>query len=241
MKMFRNVVVICIGMIFIFGVSSCSSKKDWVAKIEGEKITVEDFNIRFEYYLKSKYMQIQRPDLIPMARNSMEERKAALKDMINERLILKEARKMKLHKREEVKNLLKLYTQQIILNAYIEEYLAGDIKVGEAEINEFYNKNRSDFRGMDPEMAQRRIRYQLMMQKYDKKIAEVLNGLKNKYRIDENEEAIRPIVSETNVMGGGAMPGGGMTMPKMPQATIKKEKAPEKPAPKAEEPKKEEK
>ncbi|MBU1077545.1 MAG: SurA N-terminal domain-containing protein [Spirochaetes bacterium] len=243
MKMLKNVFIFTLVLVLFIGVYSCSNNKNWVAKIEGEKISLEEFNTRFEYYLKSKYMQAQRPDLIPQARNSMEERKAALKDMINERLILKEARKLKLHKREEVQSLMKLYTQQIILNAYIEEYLAGDIQVEEEEIMEFYNKNRNDFRNMDPDMAKRRIKYQLMMQKYDRKIMEVLAQLKNKYRIDENESAIRPIVSEKSVMDGtGQMPGKGMNMPQMPTANIKKtEPAPAPEAPKTDEPKAEEK
>lgn len=223
MKMLKNIFILSFVIIFLMVANTCSKKKGWVAKIEGEKITLDEFNTRFEYYLKSKYMQAQRPDLIPQARNSMEERKAALKDMINEKLILKEAKKMKLHKREEVQNLIKLYTQQIVLNAYIEEYLAGDINVAEQEITDFYNKNRSDFRNMDPDFAKRKIRYQLMMQKYDKKIMEILAKLKNKYRIDENESAIRPIVSESNVMGTQRLPGKTLPMPRMPQANIKKE------------------
>jgi len=189
----------------------CGKKKIWVAKIDGEPISLDEFNVRFEYYLKSKY--IQNPEYIPKARTDMEERRACLKDMINEKLILAEAKKLKLHKREDVKNLIKLYTQQIIINAYIEEYLSDDIKVNEKEISEYYEKNKAEFRGVDPELAKRKIQYQLTLQKYDRKISEILEKLRGKYRIEENENAIRPI------MAGNI---GTSQEENLPPATIKK-------------------
>jgi len=196
-----------------FVLSYCGKKKVWVAKINGKKITLDDFNVRFEYYLKSKY--IQNPEMIPKARADMEERKACLKDMINEELVLQEAKKLKIDQKEEVKNLIKLYTKQIILNAYIEEFIGEDIKVTEEEINKYYNENKSEFKGVDPEFAKRKIQYQLTLLKYDKKISEILEKLRNKYVIEENENAIRPIMS--------GLP---QTEPKqqiLPPATIKKE------------------
>ncbi len=189
-----------ISMIIIFASVSfllfnCNKKAVTVAKIDSQKINLDEFNVRFEYYLKSKY--VQQPDYIPRARNDMEERRACLKDMINENLILNEAKKLKLDKKEDVKNLIKLYTQQIIINAYIEQYLAGDIKVSKEEVEQFYRQNKSQFAGVEPELALKKIEYQLTLQKYDKKISEILDNLKGKYRIDINENAIRPI------MGGG--------------------------------------
>lgn len=201
--------------------AGCGKKKSHVAVVNGAPVSVEEFNLRFEYYLRSKYYQ--QPELIPQARNSMEERKTVLKDMVNEKLILLEAKKMKIDKRDDVQNLIKLYTQQIILNAYIEQNLASEIQVGDEEVKDFYNKNREKFRTVDPEYAIRSIKYQLMMQKYDKKITEVLDKLKGYYRVDYNESAIRPIYNETNVLKSlqknmPAMPGGAAP----PPALIKK-------------------
>ncbi len=241
MRIWKSLLVMSILFFFLIGMVNCSKKKGWVAKIEGEVITIDDFNVRFEYYLKSKYAQ--QPELIPRARNSMEERKAALKDMINEKLILKEAKKMKIHEKDEVKDLIKLYTQQIVLNAYIEQNLAGDIQVGEEEVSAYYNENKAEFRNVDPDFAQRKIRYTLMMKKYDTKIMEILDSLKNKYRIEENEGAIRPIINETNMPQEQGDIGSGLPMPQIPGATIKPptKEQPAKEEPKKEEPKKEEK
>lgn len=236
MRIWKSLLAMSALFFFLIGMVNCSKKKAWVAKIEGETITIDDFNVRFEYYLKSKYTQ--QPELIPRARNSMEERKAALKDMINEKLILKEAKKMKIHEKDEVKDLIKLYTHQIVLNAYIEQHLAGDIKVGEEEVSAYYNENKAEFRNVDPDFAQRKIRYILMMKKYDMKIMEILDSLKNKYRIEENESAIRPIISETNILQEQGDIGKGLPMPQIPGAAIK---IPVKKEPAKEEPKKEEK
>ncbi len=210
MKHLRIFMFIIFAAVILFSLY-CGKKKIWVAKIDGEPISLDEFNVRFEYYLKSKY--IQNPEYIPKARTDMEERRACLKDMINEKLILAEAKKLKLHKREDVKNLIKLYTQQIIINAYIEEYLSDDIKVNEKEISEYYEKNKAEFRGVDPELAKRKIQYQLTLQKYDRKISEILEKLRGKYRIEENENAIRPI------MAGNI---GTSQEENLPPATIKK-------------------
>lgn len=196
MTKIKNIILILI----LFSITlfiSCSNSNNWVAKVDGDKITVNDFNVRFDYYLKSKYFQ--NPELIPQARNNMEERKAALKDMINERLILLEAKKLKIDKSPEVQNLIRLYNQQIILNNYIEKYLASDLNVSDEEMMAFYNQHKADFRNVDPDMAKRKIKYQLMMVKYDKKITEVIDKLKDKYRIEESENGIRPIYNESSV------------------------------------------
>ena len=210
------VILIAAGLYFIIGIPGGSpGSKTWVAKIEGEVITLDDFNVRFEYYLKSKYMQ--QPDMIPRARNSMEERKLAMRDMINERLILQEARKLKVHEKDEVKDMIRLYQQQIVLNSYIEQNLAGDIKVAEADIDAYYGKNRKKFRGMDPDKVRFLIRRELSMKQYEIKLKEILDTLKNKYRIKENESAIRPIMGELNIpqpqVGGTGMP---VPRPKLP-------------------------
>ncbi|MBN1898695.1 MAG: SurA N-terminal domain-containing protein [Spirochaetes bacterium] len=204
MKTQKIILFILLGVIVLF-FTTCGGGKNVVARIEGNKITLDDFNVRFEYYLKSKY--IQAPEYIPTARADMEERMSCLKDMVNENLILLEAKKMKLDKRDDVKGLIKLYTQQIVINAYIEEYLADDIKVEDSEISDFYQKNRSQFRGMDPEMAKRRIRFEIMRQKYDKKISQILDKLRGKYQIEQNENIIRPIMSgELGAPGTGEAP-----------------------------------
>ncbi len=215
MKKLHYLAILVILLSLMMGFS-CGKKSQIVAEVEGDKITVDEFNLRFEYYLKSKYYQ--QPEIIPQARNSMEERKLVLRDMINEKIILKEAQKLKLDKRDDVKNLIKLYTQQIVLNAYIEQYLANDINVTDVEITDFYNKNRDKFRNVDPEYAKRSIRYQLMMQKYDVKITEVLDKLKNLYRINENEAAIRPLYSDTNAMQSVPQQG----LPRLPSTPMNK-------------------
>ena len=200
MKLLRPVLLITILIVLFIGMNSCSDEKSWVAKIDGKTITIEDFNVRFEYYLKSKYFQ--QPDRIPIARNSMEERKTALRDMIHERLILEEAKKIKIHEKDEIKDMIKLYTQQIILNAYIEQNLAGSINVDEKAIDEYYKANRNKFRHIsDPEQVKRLIKRELSMRQYEEKLKEIIDKLKNKYRIVENENLIRPIVG-TNVLQG---------------------------------------
>lgn len=225
-----------IMLFLLIGIYSCSKKKVWVAKIEKEMVTIDDFNVRFEYYLKSKYFQ--QPELIPIARNSMEERKSALKDMINERVILIEAKKLKFDKKQEIKDLIKLYTQQIVLNAYIEQKLAGSIKVADKDIDEYYNKNRAKFRDMDPDRVRFLINRELSMQLYEVKLREILEKLRDKYVIEENENAIRPIVgnmapmmNETNIKPGQKDKNGAQIIPQaqIPQtgAVVPKQETPQ--------------
>ncbi len=231
MKLLRFVLLITMLIVLFIGMNSCSDEKSWVAKIDGKTITIEDFNVRFEYYLKSKYFQ--QPDMIPMARNNMEERKTALRDMIHERLILEEAKKIKIHEKDEIKDMIKLYTQQIILNAYIEQNLAGSINVDEKAIDEYHKKFRNKFRHIsDPDQVKRLIERELKMQQYEVKLKEIIDKLKNKYRIVENENVIRPIIG-TNVLQGQGDEGAGMPVPATPKIPGVKVKPPE---PKKEQP-----
>ncbi len=210
-----------IGIFILLTTTMCSKKKKIVvANVNGDKITLDEFNTRFEYYLKTKYAQ--NPELIPKARNSFEERKAVLRDMINERLIYDEAKKMKIDQEPEVKNLIKLYTRQIIINAYIDKYLSKDINVSDAEINEFYNKNKKYFKNADPDLARKQIKYQLTLKKYDAKIAELLDKLKNKYKIDENDDAIRPILSSPAIGETNKNSEGTSLLKNTPRIKIKK-------------------
>ncbi len=196
----KRLYLIILFILVMSSITMCGKKEVIVANVAGEKITLADFNTRFEYYLQAKYAQ--QPQMIPQARNSLEERKAVLRDMINEKLILKEAKKMKIDKQEDVKNMIKLSTQQIILKSYIDKFLAKDINVNDADIDAFYDKNKKYFKNADPEMARKQIKYQLTLKAYDKKIAELIDKLKNKYTIQENDDAIRPILQGVSPQTG---------------------------------------
>lgn len=161
--------------------------KKWVAKIDGSRISLEDFNTRYDYYLKSKFMD---PKEIEANRINPEEKSQCLRDMINEQLIINEARKQKLHTKDEVKQLMKMYTQQIVLQYYIDQNIGHRLNVSDPEIDNYYREKRAEFANLDPEMARNKIRYMLMLRKMDEELSVVLAKLNEKAKILRNESLI---------------------------------------------------
>jgi len=199
MKTQKIILLLIFFSLSLFLFQSCSKKEQWVAKVEGEKISLDDFNFRFDMYLKNAYADA--PDLIPLKKNSMEEREAFLKELVNEILLLKEAKKMGIPKQEDVKRLIRLTKQQIIIQAYVSQLnLLNDIRVSEEDVDKYYKENKEYFKGRDPEYVRMYIYRRLVLAQQKQKLDNIVDKLKNKYRIQVNEDAIRPIMSESNIL-----------------------------------------
>jgi len=175
-------------------------QKNWIAKVDGEQISMEEFNKRYDMYMQ---MRMQQPQLKPLTMD--EERlvkRELLKNMIGEHLIYKELKKEKYLQSKEVQDLFK----QFIIQRYLEEKFASDIEVSSLEVEGFYNQNKRLFANMDPEMAQQRIEYQLKLQKFQERTAETIDKLYSKARIIQNDTAISPVGNGITVPAPEAQP-----------------------------------
>jgi hypothetical protein len=181
----KTLMIIAVGLASLF-LLQCG-QKNWIAKVDGEMIPMEEFNKRYDMYMQ---MRMQQPQLKPLTMD--EERlvkRELLRNMIGEHLIYKELKKEKYLQSKEVQDLFK----QFVIQRYLEEKFASDINVSSLEVEKFYNQNRQVFANMDPEMAQQRIEYQLKLQKFQERTAEIIDKLYSKARIIQNDAAISPV------------------------------------------------
>ncbi len=187
-KSIFSVLLLVVAFLFL----QCGNK-NWVAKVDGDRISLDEFNKRYEMYMQ---MRMQQPQLKPL---TVEEermvKRELLKNMIGEHLIYKELKKEKYEKSKEVQDLF----QQFIIQRYLEEKFAMDINVSSLEVEGYYNKNKQMFAGMDPEMAQQRIEYQLKLQKFQERTAETIDRLYSKAKVIQNDSAITPIGSAISI------------------------------------------
>ncbi len=200
MKKKNIIIVVAIGVgIVIAGTLIYhfkTKKKDvkYVAEVDNVKITLDEFNAGFDLYLQMKYGQdIEK---IMEAKNSMQERKEYLRELINRKLLMLEAQKAGIPEREDVKQAIKFYTETLIIQAYLSQIInLEEIKPTDKEIDKYYAKHRSKLKGLSPLQAKKYIEYQLAMLKSQYKIGEIVEKLRGKYKIIEHDEVLRPIFS----------------------------------------------
>jgi len=169
-------------------IAQCGKPKgEWVAKIDGHPILLKDFNQRYQMY----QLQLQQqPDYKPLSADDEKKLKAELlKNMIGEYLIVKQLKKEKFDKTDDAKAMI----DQVLIQEYLKNKYAADLTVSQPEIDQFYKQNKAYFKNMDPTVAMQRIQYQLTVQKFQEKTAEIIDRLYGKAKIVKNETALVPV------------------------------------------------
>jgi peptidyl-prolyl cis-trans isomerase C len=109
-----------------------------LAKIDGIEITVEEFKASFDNLpaeTKKKY-------------STPEGKEKFLEELINQKILLKEAENRGIPERKEVIQQIKEARAQIIIVNLINE-LKRDVKITEAEARQYYEEHKDEFRTID--------------------------------------------------------------------------------------------
>lgn len=183
----ENKIIVLTSLLFLFLNIDILFGNKFLAKINNSIITVDDFKSKYKYYIKNKYSY---SDINSFKKNSKEIEKC-LNDMINDKLILNEAIRLKYHLKKRIIDLIALYKQQIIINAYIEEKVGDKVHVTEEEIDMFYEKNSNQFQSLTKNKAKEKIKIHLMTDGYMLKLNDLLKKLKKKVTIKINEKAFK--------------------------------------------------
>jgi len=168
------------GFILIIFIT-CSGNNEWVAKVDGKIISKKDFDNRYRMYINTLSQQPGWRQLSFQEENMLKQE--ILKTMIGEQLVYKELKKEKFDKKPEVQQLFR----QFLIQKYLEERLISKISVSTEEVEKFFKENKQYFKNMDPEMAQQRINYQLMLKKYETATSELIDKLYAKAKVEQNE------------------------------------------------------
>jgi len=107
-----------------------------LAEVNGSTITGSDFN---------KEVEALPPYLKPMA-ETVEGKKELLDTMVVRELILQQAKKDGIDKSQAVADKLEELKNRIIVEAFLKKKVEEQAKIGDAELQDFYNKNKEKFR-----------------------------------------------------------------------------------------------
>lgn len=135
---FLRVVLFLLFFIFSIPIQAEDTSPAVLARINGIEITVEDFKTS----LSSLPAEIKKNYLTP------EGKERFLEEMINQKLLLKEAERRGIPAREEVIQQIKEATAQIIIVNLIEG-LKQEVKITEAEARKYYEEHIDEFRTVD--------------------------------------------------------------------------------------------
>jgi peptidyl-prolyl cis-trans isomerase C len=117
----------------IFG--SPASKNEAIAVVNGKQI----YHSQLEPLL-NEYKKIAKKD-----QASQEDKTQLVKNLIRRYLILKQDSTQELRKSKEIRDKVKEYEDQLVLDAYIKKNIVDYLKVSEEEIRQYYVNNRLKF------------------------------------------------------------------------------------------------
>lgn len=148
-----NVLVLVI-LLATTGLGFFGAKKDVVATIESESITLTELN--------------ERLDLLPaQAKETRESKVRVLNSMIDEMLLVNEAKKNNFDKSEEYKKALAAAEKQLLINMMIRDEINNKLAVTEDDLKSWYEQNKKQFEASE----QRQVRHILVE---DEKLAKDL-------------------------------------------------------------------
>ena len=188
-------------LLFIFAASimiSCGGDDSkWVAKIKGDEITLGELNSLYYAQQKSLYSdesneQIDKRAANPeeLAKNPTLDKKEFLENVIRQRLVYNEAIDKGIQKNKEVEALVQMAQEAVIVGYYVKDKFKDQIEVSDEEIAKIYTQQKDKFRGAPIEQAEQYIRSQMMQQKLQLKLRDLVESLKEEGGIKRNNELL---------------------------------------------------
>jgi peptidyl-prolyl cis-trans isomerase C len=110
-------------------------KEKELARVNDRIITLDEFEQEME----------QLPALAKLRIISEEGRRKFLQDLINQELLLQEARKKGLDRDKKILANVEMFKKGLIINALQEELCAGKDEVSEEEVETYYRENKEEF------------------------------------------------------------------------------------------------
>jgi hypothetical protein len=205
MKM-RKLFIIFIILLLSFTITISCKKQfsgEWVAKIEGETITLDELNNM--YYAQHKHLlnitkeEVDKfstdPDLIK--RMPTLNKQFYLDELIKQRLIYNKAVKEGMLDNKEIQSVIQIAKEGAVVQAYVKERFKDDIKISDEEVEALYARERNRrYKGVPIDQAERHIKQYLFSRKMQSKLIALVENLKEQSRIEKNEEALRKVMSK---------------------------------------------
>ncbi|MCX7678479.1 MAG: hypothetical protein N2316_04605 [Spirochaetes bacterium] len=203
-------------MMIIFIASQSCGKSNWIVKIDGETITLDELNELYYAHHKNALMQIKfditNEDIDKFASDVNFVKKLPtlnkeifLNEVINQRIMYNKAVQAGVLDKPEVKAMIKVANDTAVVQYYIRERFKNEIGVTDQEVETFYNENRAKFKAETIEQAEKMIRQYLATQKLLFKMKKFVDELKDSARIERNPDYEKMLQTKTTPSGSGTI------------------------------------
>lgn len=180
-------------IISLFMFLSCGSEPEsqWVARINEDTITLGQFNTFYYAQQKSIYngtnkeIDARAADPDEVSKNPLLSKAEFLENLIRQKLVYNEAVENGVLDNKEVKALVQMAQEAIVVGYFVKEKFKDQINVTEEEIGQVYTKQKARFRGVPIEQAEQYIRQQLTQQKLQLKLRDLVESLRDEGKIEK--------------------------------------------------------
>ncbi len=198
MRVKTIIILICVlslGVLFVFSCGNGSGK--WIAKIKKDEISFGMFNSLYYAQLKQMYndptdadvdKRAANPDEV--AKNPILDKREFLEQVIRQRLIYNKAVEEGIFKEKEVEALVQMAKEAIVVGYYVNKKYKDQVTITGQEIEKVYYDQRARFKNVPVDQAEQYIRQQLMQQKLQLKLRDLVETLKEEGGIKRNLELI---------------------------------------------------
>ncbi len=177
---------------------------EWVAKINGETITDEELD-NYYYAQHKSMMNLSKEEIDKLAanpsataQNPLLNKQEFLEQMIRQQLVYQEAVDAGALKDDEVKALIDMTKQSVVMGWYVKDKFKDDIEISQDEIEQVYARQRSRFQGVPIEQAEMYIKQNIYQQKMQMKLREMVENLREESKIEKNTELLRKKIKDSN-------------------------------------------
>ena len=188
-------------------VISCSLFKsdNWVAKIENDPITIDEFNKY--YYTQNRIMlNVEKDEIDKMAADpstlnpqvqQLVVKKSFLDQLVAQKVIYTKALNDDSINKDELKTIIEISKLQAVSQYYMQQKLKGKINVTDQEADKFYKENPKYFKGVPVDDALiAKIKQQIFMDKAKLESNEIIMNVLAEVRI--NKEGFKKYMEREN-------------------------------------------
>ena len=187
------------ALLLILAATACS-KSPWVAKVDGEKITLDDLNNAY-YALNKTFFNFKTNEDVDKAasdnaekqRNASLDKKIFLDEMIKQKLILMKSEKEGITKDDEFKLLEKIIKESTASQYLVKMKILDKIEITDQEIQDVFTTEKDAFKGATLDQARNYIKQQLTQKKFGEETNKYVTDLKDKAKLEKNNDVITAI------------------------------------------------
>lgn len=172
-------------------------RSEWVAKVDGKTITLDELNTYYYAQQKSLYNLSKEKidelaaDPAQVAKNPTLNKAEFLEQLVRQMLVYNKALEDKVMKDKELEALVQMAREAVVVGYYVREKFKNEIEPAPKEIEELYMKEKGRLQGVPAEQAEMFIKQQLQQQKLQVKIRELVESLRDEGKVQKNTKLLK--------------------------------------------------